>query len=122
MIEPLQVYGFHGTSIDAAEVILREGFRPSRNAYDWLGDGIYFFQDAPLRAFVDQSEGLTVAVSLPKGFLVQPTGLTAIGYTERDLPALIEGTLRQPRLLSGAPRHVGAPELDLILRDAMQYW
>src|SRR5882762_2172866 len=51
-----------------------------------------------------------------------PNGLAAIGYTERDLPALIEGTLRQPRLLSGAPRHVGAAELDLILRDAMQYW
>jgi len=51
-----------------------------------------------------------------------PNGLTAIGYTERDLPALIEGTVRQPRLLSGAPRHVGAAELDLILRDAMQYW
>jgi alcohol dehydrogenase class IV len=51
-----------------------------------------------------------------------PNGLTAIGYTERDIPALIEGTLRQPRLLSGAPRPVGAPELKLILRDAMQYW
>ena len=35
-----------------------------------------------------------------------PNGLTAIGYTERDVPALIEGTLRQPRLLSGAPRPV----------------
>jgi alcohol dehydrogenase class IV len=51
-----------------------------------------------------------------------PNGLTAIGYTERDIPALIAGTLRQPRLLSGAPRPVGAPELELILRDAMQYW
>jgi hypothetical protein len=39
-----------------------------------------------------------------------------------DVPALIEGTLKQPRLLSGAPRTVGAPELELILRDAMQYW
>ena len=51
-----------------------------------------------------------------------PNGLTAIGYTERDIPALIDGTLRQPRLLSGAPRPVGAPELELIIRDAMQYW
>src|SRR5574341_2087655 len=51
-----------------------------------------------------------------------PNGLTAIGYTERDVPALIEGTLRQPRLLAGAPRPVGAAELDLILRDATQYW
>ena len=51
-----------------------------------------------------------------------PNGLTAIGYTERDIPALIEGTLRQPRLLAGAPRQVGAADLDWILRDAMQCW
>ena len=30
--------------------------------------------------------------------------------------------LRQPRLLSGAPRPVGQPDLELILRDAMRYW
>jgi len=51
-----------------------------------------------------------------------PSGLSAVGYGERDVAALIEGTLKQPRLLSGAPRIVGAPELDWILRDAMQYW
>ena len=49
-------------------------------------------------------------------------GLTAVGYTERDIPALVEGTLKQPRLLAGAPRSVGAADLDWILRDAMQYW
>ncbi|HEV8311230.1 MAG TPA: hydroxyacid-oxoacid transhydrogenase [Methylomirabilota bacterium] len=51
-----------------------------------------------------------------------PSGLGAIGYTEADVPALIEGTLRQPRLLAGAPRPVGALELETILRDAMRYW
>jgi alcohol dehydrogenase class IV len=51
-----------------------------------------------------------------------PNGLAAIGYTERDLPALVEGTLRQPRLLAGAPRAVGAVELEGILRDALRYW
>jgi hydroxyacid-oxoacid transhydrogenase len=51
-----------------------------------------------------------------------PNGLTAIGYEERDLPALVEGTLKQPRLLAGAPRPVGAPELELILRDALHLW
>jgi len=51
-----------------------------------------------------------------------PSGLAAIGYGDRDVPALIEGTLRQPRLLAGAPRQVGAVELEWILRDAMQYW
>ena len=38
------------------------------------------------------------------------------------VPALVEGTLRQPRLLAGAPRSVGAAELDAILRSSMQLW
>ena len=48
-----------------------------------------------------------------------PRGLHAVGYTEADVPALVEGTLKQPRLLAGAPRLVGAPKLDRILRDSM---
>ncbi|HSF04345.1 MAG TPA: hydroxyacid-oxoacid transhydrogenase [Methylomirabilota bacterium] len=51
-----------------------------------------------------------------------PNGLTAIRYAERDIPALIAGTLKQPRLLSGAPRAVGAEELDGILHDALSLW
>lgn len=51
-----------------------------------------------------------------------PNGLTAIGYGEHDLPALIEGTLKQPRLLAGAPRTVGTQELDFILRDSLTLW
>lgn len=51
-----------------------------------------------------------------------PNGLNAVGYGERDVPALIEGTLKQPRLLTGAPRPVGGTELDWILRDAMHHW
>jgi len=51
-----------------------------------------------------------------------PNGLTAVGYGERDIPALIEGTLKQPRLLSGAPRSVGAEDLDFILHDALSLW
>lgn len=44
------VYGYHGTSRSNADLILAHGFQLSRNDYDWLGAGIYFFQDAPLRA------------------------------------------------------------------------
>lgn len=51
-----------------------------------------------------------------------PSGLAAIGYTAQDVGPLVDGTLRQPRLLTGAPRNIGAAELDWILRDAMQYW
>ena len=45
------VSGYHGTTAEAAEQILRGGFQPSLNPYDWLGDGVYFFQDAPQRAW-----------------------------------------------------------------------
>ena len=51
-----------------------------------------------------------------------PNGLTALGYGERDIPALIDGTLKQPRLLSGAPRAVGAAEIGAILHDSLRCW
>jgi hypothetical protein len=46
----MRAIGFHGTSAEAARRILSSGFEVSRNEYDWLGDGAYFFQDAPARA------------------------------------------------------------------------
>lgn len=45
-----RVKGYHGTKRELAETILQVGFEKSRNEYDWLGDGVYFFQDAPARA------------------------------------------------------------------------
>jgi alcohol dehydrogenase class IV len=66
--------------------------------------------------------------ALPRALLAlmrdvgMPPGLGAVGYAERDVPALVEGTLRQPRLLSGAPRPVGAADLTAILHDALRYW
>ena len=50
MNESIQVLGYHGTSRANAIRILNDGFRVSSNDYDWLGEGVYFFQDAPLRA------------------------------------------------------------------------
>lgn len=47
----LQVYGYHGTKKGCVRSILEDGFKQSRNEYDWLGDGVYFFQDAPSRAW-----------------------------------------------------------------------
>jgi hypothetical protein len=46
----LTVDGYHGTSRNAAEMIVSEGWKLSQNEYDWLGDGVYFWQDAPHRA------------------------------------------------------------------------
>src|SRR5262249_18738479 len=49
-----------------------------------------------------------------------PNGLTTLGYGEGDIPALVEGTLKQPRLLSGAPRAVGSTEIAAILRVSLR--
>lgn len=45
------VRGYHGTTLRAANSILDNGFDFSTNKYDWLGKGIYFWQDAPQRAW-----------------------------------------------------------------------
>lgn len=50
MNDSIEVYGYHGTSQTKAISILENGFLASDNDYDWLGTGIYFFQDAPIRA------------------------------------------------------------------------
>jgi hypothetical protein len=48
---PKEVLAFHGCSEDAANSILSSSsFRHSVNAYDWLGDGFYFWEYAPHRA------------------------------------------------------------------------
>jgi hypothetical protein len=49
---PSFVLGFHGCDKDVAENVLsgRAHLRFSRNKYDWLGSGIYFWENSPERA------------------------------------------------------------------------
>ncbi len=54
--------------------------------------------------------------------IVFPNGITALGYTEKDVPALAEGTLKQQRLLAGSPRSVGRKEIEKIFTNSMKYW
>ena len=48
-----------------------------------------------------------------------PAGLAALGYGEDDIAALVEGALRQQRLLAVAPRTPGADDLAAILRASL---
>lgn len=46
------IRGYHGTTQPAAHKILSERrFHESTGDYHWLGPGVYFWQDAPLRAW-----------------------------------------------------------------------
>jgi hydroxyacid-oxoacid transhydrogenase len=52
-----------------------------------------------------------------------PNGLTAVGFTDEDVPALVKGTQAQQRLLNNAPGgRIDAKELDTMFRAAMRYW
>ena len=51
-----------------------------------------------------------------------PQGIAALGYTEDDVPALVEGALKQQRLLVISPREVGPDDLGHILNASMQNW
>src|SRR3989440_7908680 len=51
-----------------------------------------------------------------------PNGLAALGYGDADAGALIEGTLKQQRLLVNCPRDVGAEELRHIIQSSLEYW
>jgi hypothetical protein len=47
------VLGHHGTIVPSAhEIVSKRSFKLSKNEYDWLGNGAYFFQNAPLRAWL----------------------------------------------------------------------
>ncbi|MBO0819731.1 MAG: iron-containing alcohol dehydrogenase [Nocardiopsaceae bacterium] len=48
-----------------------------------------------------------------------PLTLAGLGYTETDIPALIEGTVKQQRLLSCCPRPVSETDLRRVFRDSV---
>jgi hydroxyacid-oxoacid transhydrogenase len=51
-----------------------------------------------------------------------PCGIAELGYTEDDVPALVEGALKQQRLLVIAPREPSADDLHHIITASMSNW
>jgi hydroxyacid-oxoacid transhydrogenase len=45
-----------------------------------------------------------------------------LGYSEDDIGDLVEGAMKQQRLLVGTPREVGEEDLANILRESMENW
>jgi hydroxyacid-oxoacid transhydrogenase len=54
--------------------------------------------------------------------LDMPNGLSAVGYNEADIPALVAGTLPQHRVTKLSPRPAGPDELAALFRDSMRIW
>ena len=51
-----------------------------------------------------------------------PNGLGAVGYDEGDVDDLVEGTMKQQRLLATAPREVTEDDAAGILTRSLELW
>jgi len=54
--------------------------------------------------------------------LKMPNGLSALGYSSADIPALVEGTLPQHRVTKLSPRPANAEQLAGIFSESMVIW
>ena len=65
------VLGYHGCDEKTAEKLLNgEPCKPSENSYDWLGRGVYFWENDPRRAmewarFMEKTPGFSERVKTP---------------------------------------------------------
>jgi alcohol dehydrogenase class IV len=51
-----------------------------------------------------------------------PNGLASLGYGTADVSSIVDGALKQQRLLVCCPRDVDAPQLESIVRASMHHW
>src|SRR5689334_11124564 len=54
--------------------------------------------------------------------LAVPNGLRAIGYSQADIPTLVEGTLPQHRVTKLSPRPASAEDLARLFEESMAAW
>lgn len=70
----------------------------------------------------DAGEILATRVTELMQQLEMPNGLAEVGYTEADIPALVEGTLPQHRVTKLSPIPAGEDELTALFRDSLKVW
>jgi hydroxyacid-oxoacid transhydrogenase len=51
-----------------------------------------------------------------------PKGVRELGYDEDDIDDLVDGAMKQQRLLVGAPKEVSEEDLANVLRESMENW
>ncbi len=51
-----------------------------------------------------------------------PSGIAELGYREADIPALVEGALKQQRLVALSPKPVDSDRLARIFAESMRNW
>jgi hydroxyacid-oxoacid transhydrogenase len=70
----------------------------------------------------DAGEILAARVVQLMQLLKMPNGLDAVGYTEADIPALVQGTLPQHRVTKLSPIPAGEEELTSLFLNSLKIW
>lgn len=76
---PNWVLGFHGCDESVVQDVLNsqnKHLKPSENKWDWLGNGIYFWENDPLRAMQFAQEGIDGKVT--RGNIKKPCVIGAV--------------------------------------------
>ncbi|AQA10560.1 hydroxyacid-oxoacid transhydrogenase [Streptomyces malaysiensis] len=68
------------------------------------------------------AEYLPAAIERLMRDIGMPNGIGGVGYGKGDIPALVEGTMKQQRLLATAPRTVTEDDLASILDRSLSLW
>jgi alcohol dehydrogenase class IV len=127
-----QVKDFHPKDYPADEPMVPHGMSVSLTAPEAFR---FTFEAAPERHVraaqllapnagqpVDAAEFLpTVLVDLMRDIDI-PNGIAAVGFDEGDIPDLVDGTMKQQRLLATAPKDVTEDDIAGIFRRSMHLW
>jgi alcohol dehydrogenase class IV len=70
----------------------------------------------------DAADHLPLAIATLMRDIGIPNGIGGVGYGESDVPDLVDGALKQQRLLAAAPRVVDAEDLAGIFRRSVEIW
>jgi hypothetical protein len=87
------ILGYHGCKPSFAEALIRgeipiADWKPSENEWDWLGHGIYFWEEAPIRARDWQGKGGVVGAIIQLGNCLDLTDIEATELLSVQFEAL----------------------------------
>lgn len=75
-----------------------------------------------LTEVADPADALPVAIVDLMRDIGIPNGIGGVGYDEADIDDLVDGALKQQRLLATAPRETTADDLAAIFRESVENW
>ena len=126
-----QVRDFHPADYPAAEPMVPHGMAVSLTAPEAFRFTFSAAPDrhlraagllAPGRELGDGPDALPAVLAELMRDIGIPAGVGAVGFFDSDVDELVDGALKQQRLLATAPREVDADSLGGIFRRSMSLW